>query len=369
MEIFRSELRRVVGTSGLSLLVLGAPLGYLALYGSLYTLKEERRVPIAVVHAQESALSRELVRALDAHPSLQAVPIASAQEADRALRDGKVRAILEFPPDLDLRLRRREATSVPLVYVADRFLPASDLQRAVSEVLFWRGTQERLLILQSRGLAPASARERATALSLDDRPLANPRETYGDFMLPPLGYLILHQLCFLSIAFTTAASVRSRRWKDFAGRILLFAPWFGAWCVLWRVGALRLFEVPVQPHLAPLLLLGALALAAVGAMGIATGIVLRRPLVVLQLVAFSSYPFFFSSGASWPREGFPPLVSAFSAVLPISPWLSATNRAIRLDAGIWDVRAELLQLALQFVGWGIVALLLARWTRERSRVV
>ena len=39
------------------------------------------------------------------------------------------------------------------------------------------------------------------------RPLANPRETYGDFMLPALGILVIHQLYLIAIAFAVLTTV------------------------------------------------------------------------------------------------------------------------------------------------------------------
>lgn len=354
------EMSHVVSTSGLSLMFFAAPVGYLALYGAMYALKEERQIPVAVVHAQGSGPAREITRALEAHPSLSAYPVSGETEARQALRDGRVRAVVELPADLDVRLRRREATAIPLVYSADRFLPASDIQRAVSEVLLWRGLQERIQVFQGRGVPPLLAKGRAEALVLDDRPLANPRETYGDFMLPPLGILVLHQLCLVAIAFSTATQASVRSLGRLAARMVVFVGWFGLWSVLWVVGALRLFDVPVAAHPGPLFALGTLGLVGAGSIGMALGFVLRDAKSVLQLAAFSSYPFFFASGASWPKEAFPRLVELGSKVLPLTPWLAGANRALRLGAGFAEVRGELLHAAVLVVCWFAAVVVLSR---------
>jgi ABC-2 type transport system permease protein len=348
-----AELRLLVRNANLKTLFFAAPLVYLALYGSMYVLKEEQAVPLGVVHGNASTLSRELVRNLDAHPSIAVVPLISINQAKEALRKGEVRAVLELPVNLDLRLRRREATSIPLLFVADRFLPANDLQRGVAEVLLWRGTQERLLTLQARGLAPSQARDRATALALDDRPLANPRETYGDFMLPPLGLLVLHQLCFVAIAYATASAGTTSR-KRLLARLLIFVPWFGMWCLAWIAGALPFFDVPVTPQVLPLTLLCLGGLVAVSLLGMCFGLLLRRPLAVLQLGAFTSYPFFFGSGASWPWEAIPDWIAKPMHLVPLTPWLSGAGRTLRMGARLLDIRTELLHLALLTVLWVVV---------------
>jgi ABC-2 type transport system permease protein len=365
MRAVAVEFQRVRTTSGLSTLFFGAPLLYFALYGSMYMFKEERKVPLAIVHGQSSGLARELVRGISAHPNIAALPFASQEEARLALKAGKVRGILELPENLDVRLRRREATAIPLLFTTDRFLPANDLQRGVAEVLLWRGLQERILILESRGISSTSAKERAVPLALDDRPLANPRETYGDFMLPALGILVIHQLYLIAIAFATAIAPPPRR-RDLLARLALFTGWFGIWCTLWITVALPFFQVPMHPKALPLFLLGALGLLGVGLLGMLVGLVLKRPLFVLQLCAFTSYPFFFSSGASWPREALPALVGWFSRCIPLTPWLQGLNRSIRLEAITIDVLPELAHLAVLVAVWGTLVALLARRARNRS---
>lgn len=353
VSTLRAELHLLASNANLKSLFFLAPVVYLALYGGMYALKEERNVPLGLVHGNASALSRELARGLEAHPSIAVIPYASSAQANAALRKGKVRAVLELPENLEVRLRRREATGVPLLFVADRFLPANDLQRGVAEVLLARGTQERLLTMQVRGLSPALAKERATALALDDRPLANPRETYGDFMLPPLGLLVLHQLCFIAAAFATASSGTASLKRLFA-RLALFVPWFGLWCLVWIVGALRLFEVPVDPQVLPLLLLCLGGLVSVGLLGMCFGLLLKKPLSVLQLAAFTSYPFFFGSGASWPWEAMPASVQAAMQAVPLAPWLAGAGRTLRMGAQVVDVRPELVHLSLLIGIWSLV---------------
>lgn len=363
LSALRAELRQLTANPNLKSLFFLAPVVYLALYGGMYALKEERDIPLGLVHGNASSLSRELARGLEAHPSITVIPYGSSSQANAALRKGEVRAVLELPENLDARLRRREATGVPLLFVADRFLPANDLQRGVAEVLLWRGTQERLLTMQARGVSPSTAKERATALALDDRPLANPRETYGDFMLPPLGLLVLHQLCFIAAAFATASS-RTTSPKRLFARLALFVPWFGLWCLAWVFGALRLFEVPVQPQVVPLFLLCLAGLVAVGLLGMCFGLLLRKPLSVLQLAAFTSYPFFFGSGASWPWEAMPSSVQTLMQAIPLAPWLAGAGRTMRMGAQVLDVRPELVHLSVLIGLWALMLGGLSAWRNK-----
>jgi ABC-2 type transport system permease protein len=347
---FHREFLRLTCTPGLKTLFLAAPVIYLAMYGAMYAGKEERRVPLAVTGGATSQFSREVSIALSAHPQLKVLHM-TRSDARAALGRNEVRGVLEVPTDLDIRIRRREATAIPLLFIADRFLPANDLQRSIGEVLSVFGARERMLILEARGMNPAIARERATALLLDDRPIGNPRETYGDFMLPALGILILHQLCFIAAAFAAAASPGAHRLKDFVARVSLLAGWYGAWGAVWIGLVLPAMSVPVNPHVGPLLALFALGMIATSLLGSFAGIWFKDPGSAAQILAFTSYPFFFASGASWPRELFPAYIDWFGKLVPMTPWIVGANRAIRLDAGFAEIRPEILQLGLQLAIW------------------
>lgn len=356
-QAFAVEFRQICKTLGLALMFFVAPLEYFALYGSVFLIKSETHVPIAVVNAQSSTLSREITRGLQAHPWLEALPMGSELEAREALRKGKVRAILELPVDLDLRLRRRQATLVPLIFTTDRFLSANDIQRAVAAVLMERGDRERIQILASRGGSMQQAKAAASPVLLDDRPLANPHETYGDFMLPLLGILILHQLALTSTAFSTTLGARGLR--NMVARIAIYTGWIGLWAVVWFAGVMGMLEVPLQPHVPSMVALSILGLLGICSLGVAMGRILKHPMAALQILPFTSYPFLFLSGASWPREVFPISARWFLHLVPASSWLVGANRALRLDASFADLRPEFLNLGMLVVLLGACAAVLS----------
>lgn len=365
LHALKRELLRLTRTPGLSTLFVAAPLLYLALYGFMYADKTELRIPLAVTGGMESSVARELSRSLSAHAQLR-VEAMTPTDARVALSHGEVRGVLEIPSDLDLRLRRREATAIPLLFVADRFLPANDLQRSIGEVLTNLGGRERLLILEAKGANPMAAAQRANALQLDDRPLGNPRETYGDFMLPVLGFLILHQLCLVASAFASAASAGAHRAKDFAARLLLCGLWYGAWFALWVGVVLPAMSVPIDARVAPMALLCAMGLVASGLMGSAVGILIGEAGVSVQLLAFTSYPFFFTTGASWPKELFPAILTGFGNLVPLKPWIEGGNRVLRLGATFADIVPQMVHLGALLAGWSLVLWAAVAWSTKKN---
>jgi len=355
-----NEFSRIVREAGLPLLVLVAPFSYLLLYGSVYVVKEEQKLPIAVTGDWSSATTRTLVRNLDAHPRLYA-EFMDEKSAEQAVRKGDVRAALYLPMDLDLRLHQRLAVQAPLEIPATRFLPVSDIQRAVTEVFSSQAKEMRALIFMSRGVPPSQAEQRAEPLLLEDHPMYNPCETYGDFMLPGLGALIMHQLLLVSIAFATGSCVfRAKKKKDLGNLVIrgaILASWFSLWTMLWFTFGLPFFHVPGHMHLGLMLALTLPALFATAALGMSLGMILGSGQSVLQLLAFSSYPFFFVSGMSWPREAFSPVLDAIGNLIPLRPLVAGLQRIFRADADFSDIRPELVHVFILLIGYLSLAVL------------
>lgn len=356
---------RFLAVRGLATLVFLGPPGYFAMYGSVYADKEESRVPVAVTGAAASARNIQLSRALSAHPRLD-VRLLAEPEALRELETGDVRAVVSLQDDIDLRLHRRRTISVPVLFHADKFLTASDIQRAVSEVLGDASARIRAGILgYSQNLS--QSRELANPLLLDDRTLGNPRETYGDYMLPLIGLLIAHQLLLVAMGLLAAARRHGEESIHIPGRqAAIVWLWFSAATVAWLVWGMRIFEVPTASIPVPAIAQILLSLLGAAGMGALIGRLCGEPVWVLRLAAFTSYPLFFLSGASWPLEAMPTPVRVAAWFDPLGPLLDGTDRALRLGATWSDIAPSLGHGAFLGAFWLALAWIGARWIRYRE---
>jgi len=354
------ELSSALTTPGLSLLFAVALPSYFIIYGGVYTHKEELKLPLAITGAQNSEASRLLTRSLDAHRRLRVLPM-SEPEADEAMRLGTVRGTLHIPDNLDERLRHRQATAIPLEVHADRLLPAGDIQRAVNEVTQAQSAALNAGTFMQTGQGPTAAKERAIPIAIDDHPAFNPLETYGDYMLPFLGALILHQVLLIASAYASAYRAPSvTRW-------IAYVLWFSAWMAVWMGFGLYVFDVPNEANWPGVAALCFLGIGAAACLGMTIGTLLKHELSVLQLLAFSSYPFFFLSGSSWPREMMPPFMQTLGDLIPLTPLCAGLNRAYRMGADFSQIRPELIHLSVLLLGYAFIAWL-TRWLIVRRGV-
>src|SRR5262245_6622322 len=118
------------------------------------------RLPIGVLDADHSALSRQLQRLLSAAPGLQiAERYADAGEMARALRAGRVYAVVEIPDDFARRLKQGGAASVALLHNAQFATHSGLIQKDVRTVVGTLSAGVEITAREKRGQSPLAARQ------------------------------------------------------------------------------------------------------------------------------------------------------------------------------------------------------------------
>jgi ABC-2 type transport system permease protein len=98
MALVRKDIAQFVSNRRALIMSLAAPIAIAAMVGYLFSPKSSKptRVPVAISDLDRSPLSREIVTALSADTTLK-VQEMSPDEADAAVREGKVRATVQLP--------------------------------------------------------------------------------------------------------------------------------------------------------------------------------------------------------------------------------------------------------------------------------
>jgi ABC-2 type transport system permease protein len=381
-KLARRELAAVLSTPMVTLLVFAAPVVYGLFYGTIYCRKSERDVPIVVADLDRSAFSRTLIRSLDAHNRLRVAEVCDDPETGRERMLGlEAFGLVVVPEGSGAALKSRRPADVALFVNAGRFLVANDVNRAVTETVLTLSAGMRVRALQSLGRSPEQALAQAEPLTLDVRPLFNPAESYGDFFLPGLLWIIWQQTLMIAVA---VGFIREREEGTLAEGLsaagdrpaALAAAKAAVYAAFWSVYALFFFGVlfpayrlPVRAGLPLLASLTLLQTAAATAMGALASTFFDRKVDGLQFLILTSYPFFLLSGFSMPLQSMPAGVRAAAAILPSTPFIQGSVRAASMGAGWRSLAPALGHLALLAAGLAALAawrLASAGWKRTVS---
>lgn len=335
MDIFRVWRRETflsVTDVGILLFFVVLPLSYPLIYTLIYNPEVPRDIPAVVIDHSRTAESRELIRTIDATPSIHVIGLATdLADARRAWAEKKCYAVLEIPRDYATLLARNEQAVISyyqdmslLLRYRQTLLSLTDVQLHETQAITARRIADRagLLTTVVSGL-PVETQANITG---------DPTQGFASFVIPGILVLILQQGLLLGVS-TLAGTRRDRRRglirtgaslepvnaspvATVLGRTIshltLYFP-MTLYVVLIVPAIFSLPRIGSPAQFIPLMLL---MLVAVSFLGQTIQVFVRERETALLLIVFTSVIFLFLSGLTWPHYAFPPFWRGLSALVP-----------------------------------------------------
>lgn len=336
---------------------------YSFFYPLPYSAEAVRRVPVAVVDQDQSALSRQLIRYAGAHPGIAVAGVGTRPEqAQDMIWRGEAAGALFIPADFSRKLLAGLQPEVQVAGHGAYPLLNKVVLNALAEVA---GTVSAGAELKRLGAASPSAAQAAALrqpLGVEALPLFNVREGYASYVVPGVMVLVMQQTFLLGIGllFGSWSSARSLPYgrdtasycgalSGFALVVVLNALYFFGFVFWWQ-------DYPRGGNLAGTAVLTLLFAYGVAALGMLIGMFFRTRERSMQLLVATSLPIMFLSGLTWPASAIPLPLRALGALLPSTPAIQGFVAANQMGASLYEVRMELaglLGLALVFALAGV----------------
>ena len=362
------ELRRIASDRNIFTIVLIAPLFYAFFYGTIYIEKREALLPVIVVDYDRSEFTRELVKEFDAHQTILITGYApDLTEAERMLLQGEVNGVLFIPEGLTASYKAGKSAGIKLYLNTVRFLVSNDLLMAFNDVLIHKALQNRISVFRAKGFSHNQAFDAAEPIRENIVQLSNPGGNYGDFIIPGLIILIIHQTMLIGLAESIAREREDRTVRDLIargggsvlyalmGKFSVFISFFFIYSLFFYVVNFSVLSIPIAGSFLLLLFITIAFLPSVVFMAVFISSFFKRKIYALQALAFSTYPFFFLTGYSWPLSGLPEFLKVAGNVFPITPMLDAFIKVTRLGAGFEIIAGDLIHLTLLSMVYGGLA--------------
>ena len=111
--IFKAELKKVFQDKGVLIFFILVPLAYPLIYAFIYNNEVIREVPAAVVDYDNTALSRQYIRNVDATPDVRIIAhCTSMAEAERLIKNREVYGIVRIPSDFTRNINTMQQAHV-----------------------------------------------------------------------------------------------------------------------------------------------------------------------------------------------------------------------------------------------------------------
>ncbi|MGX5652847.1 ABC transporter permease [Hydrogenophaga borbori] len=325
------------------------PLAGVALLWWLFSAGLPTQLPIGVVDQDHSAMSRQLVRFLDATPGLRvARQLPDPHAAGGALTRGELHAVVLIPSGFSREVKLGRAAQLTLLHNAQLGTHSGLIQRDVRTVVGTLSAGVEMAARQKRGEPARGVRVAMEPIKADMVTLFNPSLNYEQFLAAALIPALLHILAMTAGAWAVGRELRDGTvwsWLGVApspaataGALLgKLAP---AWLLLLGVASAGLLWLTGGRgwHPAGHLSWVWLALAALLALSIGLGALvasatasLRTALSATGLITAPAFAF---SGVGFPLQSMPAGARAWAEALPYTHYIRLQMEQLQMGAPV-----------------------------------
>lgn len=359
-HICKEELKMTVKDQGVLIFFLLVPLAYPLVYAFIYTNEVVREVPVAVVDADRSSVSREYLRRVDGGPDVRIVSYCSdMEEARLLLKKQKIYGVVYVPEGFSRDLASGEQAHVSIFADMSGMLYYKALLLANTEA-----SLEMNKDIQIRRAGNTTGRQdEITVRPIDYEAVSlyNPQDGFASFLIPAVLILIIQQTLLLGIGLSAGTARENNRFRDlvpmvrhYQGAIrIIFGKSLAYLLVYLAVAAYILCAVPKMFRLVFLASSDTLAafvlpyLLACIFFAMACSCLIRRREDCMMIFVFTSLPLLFISGISWPGAAIPDFWKAVSWIFPSTFGINGYIRIQTMGATLNDVLPEYRALWMQ----------------------
>lgn len=365
-NVFRQSLKNMLGKPLWLLMVLSVALTTLP-----YAHRTMDDLPVAVIDMDHSAVSRELIRLLDAAPKIATRAYDQLPEAQHDLAWRELFGIVVIPVDFEKRVLRGESVTVPIFGDATNRMANGQIQQDISATyteLSLRYNRERLM----RG---GFSEEQSNVLlqpaigQLTD--LFNPGTSFAAIVLPGLVTLILQHSLLLSCTRVnlnlrggTPRSLRqptSTRFGRYAAQLLIWMVLAMLFYVIWP------WMMGYRQTASFFMLMGLVLpfLLAVIAMSEFIAELLPSEEAVYLTMTFITLPLFYMAGFTWPPQAMPQWVQMLADAIPSTWAIRAVVEMNQMNLPLSAVADRILILFAMAAAYGLLGTLIYQYRNWR----
>lgn len=374
IKSYIKELKLITHDIGIILFLAFLPLAYPIIYSLIYNPEQVRDVRMVVVDHDRSALSRELVRNLDATQEIRIIGYAAdLNEGKHAMNSHKCYGILEIPEGFEKKVGRGEASPAVLFSEMSLLLRYRGFLVATTNVAQAMGTE--ILSEKINQTVPlAETVVTGDPMGVQNVSMGNLESGFDSFIMPGVLVLILQQCLVLAVGMSGGAKREKPwlykgiskptflgTWQEMAGEGLAYLTIIILPCIYMLHYVPMMFRFPmagnpfeIQAFILPMVI-GSIAL------GMLFQSVCRERESVFVLWVVTSVAFLFLSGLTWPRYAMAPFWKCLSDLVPATFGVEGFIRMNTNGASLAQVGGDYIALWIQALLYTIAAFVAQRY--------
>lgn len=376
IDVCCREFKMVIHDGGVLLFLLFLPLAYPIIYSLIYNPEIVRDVEMVVVDNDRSALSRQLVRSLDATQEIRVVGYASnLDEGKHAMHSHECFGLLLVPDGFSEKINRGEQADAVLFSDMSLLLRYRAFLVAATNVAMEMGSN--IQFDKAAALGSNSPVSSSDIMPVSSVYMGNITAGFDSFVMPGVVILILHQCIILAIGMVGGAyreklrnripieSVTDSVTVSMLGRTLCYFTLILVPMLFLVYYVPLIFSFPMAGNIFEILLfLFPMVLSCIFFGFCFQTIVYERESVFILWVV-TSIMILFLSGLTWSRYAMSPLWQAVGNVLPATWGIDGYVKMNTTGASLSQVSEEYVMLWILAIGYALIAYLLHSKSKHR----
>jgi ABC-2 type transport system permease protein len=264
--------------------------------------------------------------------------------------------IVIIPSGFEKQQKKKLQSKIHVATNNTRFMVASDINRAVADIISNYGYTSTTETFQKAGFSTDQAKKMAEPIHPVVVNCFNITESYGDAMIAALFIIILQQSLLIGVALSMAAEnedkaipvlLKTSKNSPFVlllGKGCLYLLLYASYVVFYFTFHAQLYKVPFFGSYTALSVLFMLLFPVIIIMGLFFGSFFKTRLMALIVLMVSAYPIFLVSGYAWPFQSLPPFLQYAAELLPSTPFFSAYTVCTKMGGALVEIIPQILHL-------------------------
>ena len=341
--VFMRELRRMVSRPVYVLMTIIIPLGFLLFFGTLMPEGLPQRLPIGIVDHDNSSLSRNIIRQIDATQQTRVeASYLHFSEARAAMQKGEIFGFITIPDHLKTDVISGLQPKIDFYYNQIYLIPGSLVLKNLSTMLTTVSAGANLQARQARGQTTEASMGQILPISPEFHAIGNPYINYSVYLINVLLPGLLQLMVLIATVYCIGIELKknsSRKWLRIAkgsmsnaliGKLLPYTIIFTCLAFVYDICLFKIMHYPLNNSIGWMFLASfflVIAAQSIAVLMIGVFPVLRDGLSFAGLYGMLAFSY---SGLSFPIEGMPALLQGLSYLFPLR-WFFKIYQGIALN--------------------------------------
>ena len=344
--VVRREWRRMTSRRLYFGVCIVLPLFCLFFMSTIFGTGQMVNIPVGIVDQDQSATSREIIRTVEAVPTLQVTQtFADPLSARKATQQKEIYGYLVIPPDFEAKVVNGNNATLSYYYHYALLSVGTEVKGAFESVLQELSMGTVVSAAEASGISETQIETFLLPVNIQSHPLYNPDLNYSVYLCLPFFFILFQIIVLLVTTYVIGIEIKFKTASEWFGCARLnpvvavagkMAPYTLIFIIMGVLANFVLFHVlhlPYEGVFVPMMLASTVFILATEALGLFLVALFPAISIVISVVSMTGSLGATLSGVTFPAPFFFPAIYYLSFLFPVRHFVEIMQSLLYGNAG------------------------------------